>query len=123
MFLLQYVVVQASYPWWGGVIAAFLVFSSVLCIPGVAILRKLGFLRFSGGGDYAKNIQAETAGHTTSTTAFLKTGEDDDSGHNSDELNAEDTPYVGKVRDTSCAIDERVTFGLETETDNAESKL
>ncbi|KAK3086251.1 hypothetical protein FSP39_015776 [Pinctada imbricata] len=117
----QFVVVQTSYPWWGGVIAAFLVFSSVLCIPGVAILRKLGFLRFTGSSDYAKNIQAETAGHTQSTAAFLR-GDDNDSGHNSDELNGEDTPYVGKDRDTSCAIPED-TVKFVVEDDNAESKL
>ncbi|XP_069113904.1 sodium- and chloride-dependent transporter XTRP3A-like [Argopecten irradians] len=98
------------YPWFAGLMAAFLVLVSVLCIPGVAILRKFGILRYK---DYAKGAQAQTGGHTTSTVAFMRTAaEDNDSGHNSDEINED------PERGTSCAvIDEHVTFGLGTDKD------
>lgn len=109
--------VPEKYPWWAGAIAAFLVLSSVLCIPVVAVARKLGFLKFEG--PTAKNIVVETGGHTQSTAAFLKS--DNDSGHNSDDINDE---YVVADRDTSCAIPEkpeRVKFDDILE--NAESRL
>lgn len=109
--------VAAGYPWWAGAIAAFLVLSSVLCIPGVALLRKLGYFKFEG--PTAKNIVVENGGHTQSTAAFLKS--DNDSGHNSDDINDE---YVTSERDTSCAIPERPErVKYDDLMQNAESKL
>jgi hypothetical protein len=114
---LQYIMVQEKYPWWAGAIAAFLVLCSVLCIPVVAILRKLGFLKFEG--PTAKNIVVETGGHTQSTAAFLKS--DNDSGHNSDDINDE---YVVADRDTSCALPERPErVKFDDILEKAESKL
>ncbi|XP_076448921.1 sodium- and chloride-dependent transporter XTRP3-like [Babylonia areolata] len=75
------------YPWYAGLLCAFLVLSSVLFMPGVAVLRRLGLLRY----DRAKAAAADTHGHTMSTTRFLggstmSTRSDDwDSGHNSEE--------------------------------------
>ena len=74
--------VPKSYPWFGGLLAAILVFSAVGCIPGVAILRKLRILNW----DYAKQEQAETGGYTQSTAAFIRSVSSVDSGHNSDEV-------------------------------------
>ena len=74
--------VPVSYPWFGGLLAAILVFSAVGCIPGIAILRKLRWLNW----DYAKQEQAETFGHTQSTAAFIRSISSVDSGHNSDEV-------------------------------------
>ena len=113
----QFIMVSETYPWWAGAIAAFLVLSSVLCIPGVAISRKLGFFKFEG--PTAKNIVIETGGHTQSTAQFLKS--DNDSGHNSDDINDE---YITSERDTSCALPEkpeRVKFDDILE--KAESRL
>ena len=56
-----------SYPWFAGMMCAILVLSSVLFMPGVAILRKLGFLKYNR----AKAEQANTKGVTQSTTRFL----------------------------------------------------
>lgn len=113
----EFKMVAAGYPWWAGAIAAFLVLSSVLCIPGVALLRKLGYFKFEG--PTAKNIVVETGGHTQSTAAFLKS--DNDSGHNSDDINDE---YVTSERDTSCAIPERPErVKYDDLMQNAESKL
>lgn len=74
--------IPKSYPWFGGLLAAILVFSAVGCIPGVAILRKLRILNW----DYAKQEQAETGGYTQSTAAFIRSVSSVDSGHNSDEV-------------------------------------
>ncbi|XP_061196290.1 sodium- and chloride-dependent transporter XTRP3-like [Saccostrea echinata] len=113
----EYIMVPETYPWWGGATAAFLVLSSVLCIPGVALARKLGFFKFEG--PTSKNIVIETGGYTQSTAAFLKP--DNDSGHNSDEINDE---YVTRDRDTSCAIPERPEkVNFDDILDKAESKL
>ncbi|KAL5021438.1 hypothetical protein ScPMuIL_000593 [Solemya velum] len=82
---------EAPYPWYTGVIAALLIFSSVLCIPGVAILRKCGCLKY----DRAKANASETGGHTSSTMAFIRStstvADDNDSGHNSEEVIPEET--------------------------------
>ncbi|XP_062592995.1 sodium- and chloride-dependent transporter XTRP3-like [Saccostrea cucullata] len=113
----KYIMVPETYPWWGGATAALLVLSSVLCIPGVALARKLGFFKFEG--PTSKNIIIETGGHTQSTAAFLKS--DNDSGHNSDEINDE---YVTRDRDTSCAIPERPEkVNFDDILEKAESKL
>ena len=73
------------YPWYAGMTCALLVLSSVLFMPGVAILRKLGILKY----DRAKAAAADTHGHTVSTARFLGStlstrSEDRDSGLNSD---------------------------------------
>lgn len=92
-------------------IAAFLVLSSVLCIPGNALLRKFGILKMS----YSKKVQADMHGVTSSTVAFTKAADgddeaDSDSGHNSDEVNVT-SPFLNKD-DTSCAIEEDQTVKL-----------
>lgn len=123
--LLQADVVDKPYPWYAGMAACLLVFSSVLCIPTVAILRKFGFLYF----DAAKAAQADTHGHTSSTAAFMSRGSDDtDSGHNSDDINEGEVPFVDRnIEDTSCAVGDSLqpTFTLETEGDeiNNESRI
>lgn len=83
--------VDADYPWYAAVVAFVLVFSSIGCIPVIAILRKLKILNW----DYAKQIQADTHGHTQSTAKFIRSvsSVDNDSGHNSDELPPEIAPY------------------------------
>lgn len=96
---------EDSYPWYAGMMAAVLVLSSVLCIPGNALLRKLGIVKMS----YSKKVQADMHGVTSSTVAFTKAanGDDDgdsDSGHNSDEVNVT-SPFLNK-EDTSCAIED-----------------
>ena len=73
------------YPWYAGMMCAVLVLSSVLFMPGVAILRRLGILKY----DRAKAAAADTQGHTVSTARFLGSSlstrsEDRDSGLNSD---------------------------------------
>ncbi|PVD21432.1 hypothetical protein C0Q70_19605 [Pomacea canaliculata] len=55
------------YPWYAGVVCAFLVLASVLFLPGVALLRKLGILHY----DRAKAMAADLQGTTSSTTKFL----------------------------------------------------
>lgn len=94
---------ERSYPWYAGMMAAILVLSSTLCIPGNALLRKLGILKMS----YSKKAQADMQGVTCSTVAFTKDAanddKDSDSGHSSEELNS---PFVDSPRDTSCAIEE-----------------
>lgn len=84
--------VNANYPWYAAVIAFILVFSSIGCIPGIAILRKFRILNW----DYAKQIQAEMHGHTQSTAKFIRSvsSVDNDSGHNSDEIPPEVSPYT-----------------------------
>lgn len=83
-------------------IASILVLSSVLCIPGNALLRKFGILKMS----YSKKVQADMHGVTSSTVAFSRAAddeEDSDSGHNSEELVT--APFL-ENKDTSCAIEE-----------------
>lgn len=55
------------YPWYAGLVSALLVLSSVLFMPGVALLRRVGLMKY----DRAKAAQADTHGHTVSTTRFL----------------------------------------------------
>ena len=81
----QGVMESKPYPWFAGLTCALLVLSSVLFMPGVAILRKLGVLTYSR----AKAAAADTHGHTVSTARFLGSNlstrsEDRDSGLNSD---------------------------------------
>ena len=75
--------VNADYPWYAALFAFLLVFSSLGCIPGIALLRKFKILNWN----YAKQIQAEMHGHTQSTAKFIRSvsSVDNDSGHNSDE--------------------------------------
>ena len=107
---MQAILVKAGYPPFAAFCAILLALVPILCIPGLALLRKFGLLL---GKDVAKSTQAQTGGHTASTVAFMRTQTDDnDSGHNSDELEAN--------KDTSCGveiIDEHVTFGLEGKND------
>lgn len=96
---------EANYPWYTGVIAAILIFSSVLCIPGVAILRKMGCLKY----DHAKAGTAETGGHTSSTMAFIRStstvADDNDSGHNSEEVIPEETECLnGEPKHTKVSL-------------------
>jgi hypothetical protein len=92
--------------------SAVLVMSSILCIPGNALLRKLGILKMS----YSKKAQADMHGVTSSTVAFTSARvdadneEDSDSGHNSDELNVT-SPFI-ESRGTSCAIEENDNIRL-----------
>jgi len=66
--MFQSTMVNANYPWYAILIAFILVFSSIGCIPGIAILRKLKILNWN----YAKQIQAEMHGHTQSTAKFIR---------------------------------------------------
>ncbi|KAL8619530.1 hypothetical protein ACOMHN_011881 [Nucella lapillus] len=77
---------EQSFPWYAGLTCAILVLSSVLFMPGVAILRRLGILRY----DRAKAAAALTHGVTMSTARFLGStlsarSDEGDSGHNSEE--------------------------------------
>lgn len=65
--LLQGVLEDQPYPWYAGVVCAFLVLASVLFLPGVALLRKLGILHY----ERAKAMAADLQGTTSSTTKFL----------------------------------------------------
>ncbi|WAR13044.1 S6A17-like protein [Mya arenaria] len=60
--------INRSYPWYGAMIAFVLVFSSIGCIPLIALLRKFKVLNWN----YAKQIQTEMKGHTQSTAKFLR---------------------------------------------------
>lgn len=76
---------DAPYPWFAGMMCAVLVLASVLFMPGVAILRRVGILKY----DRAKAAQADTRAATVSTARFLGSNfstrsEDRDSGLNSD---------------------------------------
>ena len=74
--------VPQSYPWYGGLLAAILVFAAVGCIPGVAVLRKFRIMNW----DYAKQEQAETGGYTQSTAAFIRSVSSVDSGNTYDDV-------------------------------------
>ncbi|CAL1541962.1 unnamed protein product [Lymnaea stagnalis] len=74
------------YPWYASLVCGLLVFISILWIPVVAILRKIGILHY----DHAKKLASDLQRATISTTRFLGSqmstrSEDRDSGHNSDE--------------------------------------
>ncbi|GFO07012.1 coiled-coil domain-containing protein 113-like [Plakobranchus ocellatus] len=76
---------DVPYPWYASVICAFLVLSSVLWIPGIALARKTGLLYY----DRAKVLAAEMHRATESTTKFLGSqlssrSEDRDSGRDSE---------------------------------------
>lgn len=64
---LQGLLESKPFPWYAGAMCALLVLSSVLFMPGVAILRRLGILKY----DRAKVAAADTKGHTSSTVHFL----------------------------------------------------
>ena len=58
---------DASYPWFAGLLAIVLVIASISALPAIAILRKLGILKY----DHAKRLAAEIQGATASTTKFV----------------------------------------------------
>ena len=92
------------YPWFAGAVCAILVLSSVLFMPGVAILRRLGVLKY----DRAKAAAADTHGHTVSTTRFLGSSlstrsDDRDSGHNSD---PDDKPQTESEKPVTFTLDD-----------------
>lgn len=110
VFVFQAKMVNADYPWYAAVLAFVLVFSSIGCIPVIAILRKFKILNWN----YAKQIQAETHGHTQSTAKFIRSvsSMDNDSGHNSDELPTEMMPYTDEPRKEEVIGDGAVKFHL-----------
>ncbi|KAK7505779.1 hypothetical protein BaRGS_00003050 [Batillaria attramentaria] len=104
---------DAPYPWYAGLTCALLVLSSVLFMPGVAILRRIGVLKY----DRAKAAQAETFGHTSSTTRFLGSqlstrSEDQDSGLNSD---PEDAAKPDPERPVKVTFDDLPVLGLQSD--------
>ncbi|KAL3860692.1 hypothetical protein ACJMK2_010783 [Sinanodonta woodiana] len=98
--------VDKGYPWYGGMVAFILIFSAVLCIPAVAILRKLGISKWNS----AKYHQAETGGYTESTAKFIRSV----SSIGSDEDLADDVNSKSPTRNTSCDKPESVRFSLQS---------
>ncbi|XP_074645091.1 sodium-dependent neutral amino acid transporter B(0)AT3-like [Tubulanus polymorphus] len=96
------ILTDTKYPWWVAIVIAFLVLSSSLCIPVVAILKKVGIMSY----DAAKAANIATGGTTQSTTAMLP--DDRDSGNNSEEALDTMGPYVNNRR--------QITFLTSTET-------
>ncbi|XP_046545031.1 LOW QUALITY PROTEIN: sodium- and chloride-dependent transporter XTRP3-like [Haliotis rubra] len=87
---------EKPYPWYASTVCAFLVLSSILWMPAIAILRRFGCLSYN----VAKATRADTQGVTSSTMKFIRSNatiEDNDSGHNSDEgAGHDEILYVGK---------------------------
>ncbi|XP_012941506.2 sodium-dependent neutral amino acid transporter B(0)AT1 [Aplysia californica] len=109
---------NVSYPWYASVLCALLVFASVLWIPGIAILRKVGVLKY----DHAKQLAADMHRATASTAKFIGSqistrSDDRDSGHNSDEDAAAREPE----RPTEFTIEDILPASRRT--GNGESKV
>uniref|UniRef100_A0A0B7AQN9 Transporter n=1 Tax=Arion vulgaris TaxID=1028688 RepID=A0A0B7AQN9_9EUPU len=110
---------SAPYPWYASFLCGILVLASVMWIPVIAILRRVGILNYK----HAKRFAAQMHRTTPSTVKFLgsqlsQRSEDRDSGHNSEE----DVLSRESERATEFFIDEIMQKQTPTRPQNLENR-